>query len=281
MRWRVDEDRRVNSGRSGRRPPPIMLLTDFDNAVSGWRETPEREEHSMGATAGHEVRMLVDGELIEADSGKTFDNVNPATEEVLGPVADASAAEMHRAIDGARRAFDETDWSTNKARRAACLSQLQEALEKEREELREELILEVGCPRMTTQANQLDIPLTGCAALPDQAHRRIRVAHQHGRGRRPAGHPTHAPGLEGAGGCRRRHRAVELPGRGHPQQARPGAGHRQHRDPEAGARHAVERDEAGTPGGGADGLPGGRAERGDVVGPFRRGGTRRCRPRST
>ena len=34
---------------------------------------------------GHEVRMLVDGELIEADSGRTFDNVNPATEEVLGP----------------------------------------------------------------------------------------------------------------------------------------------------------------------------------------------------
>ena len=31
-----------------------------------------------------------------------FANVNPATEEVLGVVADASAAEMHRAIDAAR-----------------------------------------------------------------------------------------------------------------------------------------------------------------------------------
>ena len=53
----------------------------------------------MAPAAGHEVRMLVDGELIEADSGRTFDNINPATEEVLGPVADASSAEMHRAID--------------------------------------------------------------------------------------------------------------------------------------------------------------------------------------
>ena len=57
----------------------------------------------MAAAAGSrsETRMLVDGQLIEADSGKTFDNVNPATEEVLGQVAHASKAEMRRAIDRA------------------------------------------------------------------------------------------------------------------------------------------------------------------------------------
>jgi len=81
-------------------------------------------------------------------------------------VADASYAEMHRAIDAARRAFDETDWATNKDRRKECLSQLQDALEKDREALREELILEVGCPRMTTHANQLDIPLDGALRYP-------------------------------------------------------------------------------------------------------------------
>jgi len=36
-----------------------------------------------------EVRMLIDGELVEAASGRRFNNVNPATEEVLGEVADA------------------------------------------------------------------------------------------------------------------------------------------------------------------------------------------------
>ncbi|EUA91904.1 aldehyde dehydrogenase family protein [Mycobacterium ulcerans str. Harvey] len=51
---------------------------------------------------------------------------------------------MHRAIDAARRAFDETDWSTNRALRKRCLEQLQEAIEAEREELREELVLEAG-----------------------------------------------------------------------------------------------------------------------------------------
>jgi acyl-CoA reductase-like NAD-dependent aldehyde dehydrogenase len=59
--------------------------------------------------------MLVDGKLIDADSGETFDNINPATEEVLGQVADGSTSEMLRAIDAARRAFDETDWATNRS----------------------------------------------------------------------------------------------------------------------------------------------------------------------
>ena len=103
--------------------------------------------------------MLVDGELIEADSGKRFDNINPANEEVLGQVADGSAAEMQRAIVAARRAFDESDWATNRALRRRCLEQLQEALEGEREELREELIAEVGAPRVLTYAAQLDTPL--------------------------------------------------------------------------------------------------------------------------
>jgi aldehyde dehydrogenase (NAD+) len=94
--------------------------------------------------------MLIDGKLVDADSGSTFENVNPATEEVLGTVADASAAEMERAIDAARRAFDSTDWSSSRDLRKQCLAQLQAALEAEKEAFRAELIAEVGCPVMTT-----------------------------------------------------------------------------------------------------------------------------------
>src|SRR6059058_5550507 len=73
---------------------------------------------------------------------------------------------MQRAIAAARRAFDETDWSTNHALRKRCLEQLQEALEKEREELREQLILEVCFPRMTTQGPQLDGPMENAIRYP-------------------------------------------------------------------------------------------------------------------
>ena len=113
-----------------------------------------------------ESRMLIDGELVRAASGRTFANINPATEEVLGDAEDASADDMRRAIDAARRAFDESDWSTNRALRQRCLLQLQEALEAEREELREELILETGCPRMLTYGPQLDAPMNEALRYP-------------------------------------------------------------------------------------------------------------------
>ncbi len=109
--------------------------------------------------------MLIDGKLVDGESG-TFTNINPATEEVLGEAPNASTADMHRAIDAARRAFDESSWSTDGALRKRCLEQLQEALESEREELREELILEVGCPRMVTHGPQLDAPLSGGLTYP-------------------------------------------------------------------------------------------------------------------
>jgi aldehyde dehydrogenase (NAD+) len=122
----------------------------------------------MSDTTGFtgEIRMLIDGGLVEAQSGKRFENINPATEEVLGEVADASAGDMQRAIAAARRAFDETDWSTNHALRKRCLEQLQEALESEREELREELIAEVGTPRMVTYGPQLDASLDDALRYP-------------------------------------------------------------------------------------------------------------------
>jgi aldehyde dehydrogenase (NAD+) len=85
---------------------------------------------------------------------------------VLGEVADASAVDMQRSIAAARRAFDETDWSTNRALRKRCLEQLQEALEAEREELREELIAEVGTPRLLTYSAQLDGPLEEALRYP-------------------------------------------------------------------------------------------------------------------
>jgi aldehyde dehydrogenase (NAD+) len=112
-----------------------------------------------------ESRMLIDGKLVDGQAG-AFTNINPATEQVLGEVADASKADMQRAIDAARRAFDETDWSTNRALRKHCLEQLQEALEAEKEAIREELILEAGCPRMVTHGPQLDAPLRNALRYP-------------------------------------------------------------------------------------------------------------------
>jgi aldehyde dehydrogenase (NAD+) len=103
--------------------------------------------------------MLIDGKLVEGSSGATFDNINPATEQALGSVADGTASDMTAAIAAARTAFDTTSWSTDHAFRKACLLQLQAAIESEQEELRAELVAEVGCPVLITYGPQLDAPL--------------------------------------------------------------------------------------------------------------------------
>jgi aldehyde dehydrogenase (NAD+) len=106
-----------------------------------------------------EARLLIDGKLVDATGGATFDNVNPATEEVLGQVADASAPDMDSAIAAARRAFDDSAWTQDRALRKRCLLQLHDALVAEQEAIRAELVAEVGCPVAITYGPQLDAPL--------------------------------------------------------------------------------------------------------------------------
>jgi aldehyde dehydrogenase (NAD+) len=115
-----------------------------------------------------EDRLLIDGALVAAEHGATYPNVNPTTEETIGLVGDASAGDVERAIAAARRAFDATDWSRNPDTRRAGLEQLQAALEKDRELLRQELIAEVGAPLLATYGPQLDMPLADAIAYPLQ-----------------------------------------------------------------------------------------------------------------
>ncbi|MAT93206.1 MAG: aldehyde dehydrogenase [Halioglobus sp.] len=93
-----------------------------------------------------EARLFIDGELLPAASGKTYPNINPATEEVMGEVADAGAGDMERAIAAARRAFDTSDWASNHALRHTCLQQLYDALREVEEEFKQQIAAETGAP---------------------------------------------------------------------------------------------------------------------------------------
>ncbi len=93
-----------------------------------------------------ETKMLINGELVDAASGNTYPNINPATEEAMGQVADAGPEDMDRAIAAARRAFDETDWSTNHAFRLQCLQQLKAGLLAEMDDFKQQIAAETGAP---------------------------------------------------------------------------------------------------------------------------------------
>ncbi len=122
----------------------------------------------MPVLADRQSQLLIDGKLV-AGGGGAFETVNPATEEVLGLAADANAEDMSNAIEAARRAFDETDWSTNTALRVRCLRQLRDALRENVEELRELTIAEVGAPRMLTAGAHLEGPIDDLGYSADTA----------------------------------------------------------------------------------------------------------------
>ena len=103
--------------------------------------------------------MLVDGALVASSNGAVFETANPATEEVLGVVADASPSDLERAVAAARRAFDTTSWPDDVAFRVRCLRQLQEAMTAHLEELRAMTIAETGTPLFLTRSAQLDEPV--------------------------------------------------------------------------------------------------------------------------
>ncbi|MFW0788817.1 aldehyde dehydrogenase [Gordonia sp. CPCC 205333] len=112
--------------------------------------------------------LLIDGKLV-AGSGGVFDVVNPATEEVIGYAANATAADMDAAIAAARNAFDTTGWSRDHAFRANCLRQLRDALQSHTDEMRELTVAEVGCPIFLTHGPQLEGPVSDLGYFADLA----------------------------------------------------------------------------------------------------------------
>ena len=84
-----------------------------------------------------QLRMYVDGEWVEATGGERLDVYNPATEEVIATVPDAQPADAERAIEAARRAFDEGQWwpRTSERDRGRILLRAAEIVRREQERL--------------------------------------------------------------------------------------------------------------------------------------------------
>ena len=78
---------------------------------------------------------------------------------MLGHAPDATVADAEAAVAAARRAFDETDWSTNIELRIRCLEQFHRALVDHRDELAALTIAEVGATPALCQGAQLDQPI--------------------------------------------------------------------------------------------------------------------------
>ena len=112
-----------------------------------------------------ESRLYIDGKLRPAAGGKTYDNIGPWTGESVGKAADASAEDVNEAIAAARRAFDETDWSSNRGLRLELMKKLRDLLYANREKLVQIARLEAGSAIGAAFRAQIDGALSGADRL--------------------------------------------------------------------------------------------------------------------
>jgi acyl-CoA reductase-like NAD-dependent aldehyde dehydrogenase len=103
------------------------------------------------------TQLWIGGKWVAAESGRTFETINPATEEVLGRVAEGGESDIDRAVTSARQAFESGPWAKMKAsEREKILRRMADLIRNHQEELALLETLDSGKP--IQNARKIDIP---------------------------------------------------------------------------------------------------------------------------
>uniref|UniRef100_A0A804UHA7 aldehyde dehydrogenase (NAD(+)) n=1 Tax=Zea mays TaxID=4577 RepID=A0A804UHA7_MAIZE len=82
------------------------------------------------------TKLFINGEFVDAASGKTFETRDPRTGDVLAHVAEADQADVDLAVKSARDAFDHGKWPRMSGyERGRVMSKLADLVEQHTEEL--------------------------------------------------------------------------------------------------------------------------------------------------
>ncbi|MHC5542076.1 aldehyde dehydrogenase family protein [Singulisphaera rosea] len=105
-----------------------------------------------------QTKLLIDGQWRDSLSGRTFETINPATEEHIADVAEGDAADIDLAVKAARKAFDSGPWRKMDARdRGRLMNKLADLIETNIDELAELETLDNGKP--IGESRNADLPL--------------------------------------------------------------------------------------------------------------------------
>jgi phenylacetaldehyde dehydrogenase len=118
----------------------------------------ERLHPAVQSFVSHPRKMLINGQWVNAQSGKTFSTFNPATGEVMAEVAEGDKADIALAVKSARKAFEQGPWrKMTPSDRGKLLWRLADLLESNLEEFAQLESLDNGKP--LTIARAADVPL--------------------------------------------------------------------------------------------------------------------------
>ena len=105
------------------------------------------------------TKLLINNEWVAAESGKTFETINPATGEAICSLAEGDEADVNKAVKAAREALERGPWhETAAAQRGYLLNKLADLIAENAEELARLESLDNGKPLADAQA--ADLPLT-------------------------------------------------------------------------------------------------------------------------
>jgi len=114
-------------------------------------------------------QLYIAGRRTDGDADASLVVRNPATEEPIAEVPQSSPTDVRRAVEAARRAFDEGPWPRLKpAERAAVLLRMAEEMERRLPDLVAVNIAEAGSVRALAESLQTRVPV---AHLRDMAER--------------------------------------------------------------------------------------------------------------
>jgi phenylacetaldehyde dehydrogenase len=101
--------------------------------------------------------MFIDGQWVDAASGKTFDTPNPATGQTLAKVAEGDAEDINRAVRAARAAFDGPWGRMTPSERGRIIWRIGDLILEHVDELAQLESLDNGKPFVVAKA--ADVPL--------------------------------------------------------------------------------------------------------------------------
>ncbi len=127
------------------------------NSQLGSLEYDPAPESSAIAKLKPSYGLFIDGAFSDAESHEQFASVNPANEENLAMVAQASALDVDRAVVAARRAYDKVWSKTTGAQRSKYLFRIARLIQERSRELAVVETLDNGKP--IRESRDVDIPL--------------------------------------------------------------------------------------------------------------------------
>lgn len=105
-------------------------------------------------------KLFIDGEWQDSDGDGVVTVINPATEDVIGQVPEATKSDVVRAITAARRAFDEGPWPRMSPReRSEILVRMADIMDRRFEEIKALNIAEAGSTHMLADSIQVRLPI--------------------------------------------------------------------------------------------------------------------------